>query len=156
MTKNEAIKKILDIKRKYDKEPDNDFQKCLDFMYKFLAIKQAQEQAEMDRCAAEEKDYIINSVIRKIDFSTIQRTMKAMDWTWYGEDHAPTVKEIKAMARKLLSDTYDRVEESGEDAKACSGGFEAEGWIGSEELDGSDKIFLRLKFCIDDILSDSY
>lgn len=45
---------------------------------------------------------IIDEILDEFDFERVQRTMKALDWTWYGSDGVPTIGEIRRRARELL------------------------------------------------------
>jgi hypothetical protein len=45
---------------------------------------------------------IIDEILDEFNFELVHRTMKALDWTWYGSDGVPTIGEIRRRARELL------------------------------------------------------
>lgn len=47
---------------------------------------------------------IIDEILDEFDFEKVHRTMKALDWTWYGSDGVPSIGDLRRQARELLQE----------------------------------------------------
>jgi hypothetical protein len=47
---------------------------------------------------------LIDEILDEFDFEVVYRTMKALDWTWYGSVESPTIGDLRRQARKLLQE----------------------------------------------------
>ena len=47
---------------------------------------------------------LINEILDEFDFEKVHRTMKALDWTWYGSDGVPSIGDLRRAARELLQE----------------------------------------------------
>jgi hypothetical protein len=47
---------------------------------------------------------IIDEIMDEFDFEKVHRTMKALEWTWYGSDGVPTIGDLRRTARELLQE----------------------------------------------------
>lgn len=66
------------------------------------------------------QEIAINDIMNNFDFSQVWRTMSALDWGWGSPPKVPSVEDIRATARELLT----RVT-SGETVSLSTGGFGA-------------------------------
>ena len=82
----------------------------------------------------------VDQLISYTDFPKIQKTMKALDWTWRGEDKVPSIKRMIAEVRRLALN----MEESNSTSISC-GGFRL------VKLDYNGVPHLSLMFCITSI-----
>ena len=47
---------------------------------------------------------IINEILDEFDFEKVHRTMKVLEWTWYGSDGVPSIGDLRRQARELLQE----------------------------------------------------
>ena len=47
---------------------------------------------------------LIDEILDEFNFEDVHRTMKALDWTWYGSDSVPSIGDLRRQARKLLQE----------------------------------------------------
>lgn len=68
-------------------------------------------------------------IMEKFDFERVQKTMKALDWKWLGEE--PTLEKLKGQAESLLTVVSNRIhdpalnEDNPQWFSASTGGFKA-------------------------------
>jgi hypothetical protein len=67
---------------------------------------------------------VINRLLKEFDFRQVRKVMKYLEWKWAysnAKGHIPIIKELKAMARRLLEDVANDLKANS--YTAC-GGFE--------------------------------
>jgi hypothetical protein len=47
---------------------------------------------------------LIEEITDEFDFEVVHRTMKALDWTWYGSVESPSIGDLRRQARELLQE----------------------------------------------------
>ena len=47
---------------------------------------------------------LIDEILDEFNFEKVHRTMKALDWTWYGSDDVPSIGDLRRQARELLQE----------------------------------------------------
>jgi hypothetical protein len=83
---------------------------------------------------ARKKYDMINEVLAHFDFEAVNKTMKALNWTWATVEGVPTIQQLKESAEERMSQAIDQVlseknKESHEVAWiSASGGFKAMAW----------------------------
>ncbi len=88
---------------------------------------------------------IIDEVMDNFEFNKVKAMMKAVDWTYYGEDKAPTVDVLRAVARSIIEGAHNDCL-----VRCCRGyssgsGFSAECWYD----DNIDNFCVNLHWGID-------
>jgi hypothetical protein len=66
----------------------------------------------------------LESAIRGFDFTRVRTVMKALNWTWLGEEDTPTVGDMMYTVQELAEDIAKH-----DEGYAATGGFEVE-WDG--------------------------
>lgn len=78
----------------------------------------------------DKKERIIADVMENFRFDKVHAFMVLTDWVWNIQDEndsrVPTIEEIKAETKLLLSKAYDKCKENGEDYAIKSGGLYVE------------------------------
>ena len=49
---------------------------------------------------------MVENIIDQFDFEKCQKIMTLMEWSWYGEEMAPSLSEMRAMATRLLDTVW--------------------------------------------------
>lgn len=95
------------------------------------------------------KTSMIAEIMEEFDFERVRKAMHALNWTWRGSKHSPTVSELQETAEDLLISAIDGIQKERDMEPhvsycAGTGGFEATAALGQDR-----KIsYLSLKFII--------
>ena len=47
---------------------------------------------------------LIDEILDEFNFEDVHRTMKALNWTWYGSDSVPSIGDLRRQSRQLLQE----------------------------------------------------
>lgn len=89
----------------------------------------------------------IDDLIDNLDFKSIRKAMKALEWRYYDSDECPTIERLKGIAGRLLTEAYIAVRDGGQKKSSLgSGGFQAK----AERHKKSGKIYLSIMFVLEE------
>jgi hypothetical protein len=83
---------------------------------------------------ARKKYDMINEVLAHFDFEAVNKTMKALNWTWATVEGVPTIQQLKESAEERMSEAIDQVLSEKNKASrevawiSATGGFKAMAW----------------------------
>jgi hypothetical protein len=67
----------------------------------------------------------MDTIMGRFDFTRVQKTMEALNWTWRGEPEAPSLKDLKNTAEDVMRMAVSGYKEGDPFHSVGTGGFTA-------------------------------
>lgn len=71
-----------------------------------------------------EKDELYYNMILDFNFYKVREVMNYLDWYWFGDTTAPSVRRMQQTVNKLFNDAYNASLNCGEMWTTATGGFQ--------------------------------
>ena len=93
-----------------------------------------------------DRDTHVNEIMDWFDFRKVAKVMEFLNWKWYfdGIDGVPAEGDIRALARQLMNEAYDRAVATGKNYQGGTGGF----YIEVDMTD--DEPWIKLSFILNE------